>query len=356
MKIKISHLLTMAGGLLFAAGAFLLMPGQARATAGLCANCHVMHASQTGTASTPRDYLLNSDCLGCHTGTNDGTNGPYVLTTGLSAGTDISTDLAGGNFGWAEADARLGHNPSELTTADTLTQPPGWKSTGFDANGQVGTSWAADKLTCAGTYGCHGTHDANGVTGAHHSNASGAINSAPTSVGGSYRFLYGIEGYEDDDYEYETTTDHNVYYGEARTGLETSGDRVSDTHTMSYFCAECHGIFHSGSGSEGMLDDSTDTIFTDPWVRHPVDISMPTSGEYAGYSSYDPDVPVASSDVSDGSLTVSNAADRIVMCLSCHRAHASPWNAALRWDPSSVVAGGGSSTTGCFACHTTKDT
>ena len=105
-----------------------------------------------------------------------------------------------------------------------------------------------------------------------------------------------------------------------------------------------------------MLDDSTDTIFTDPWVRHPVDISMPTSGEYAGYSSYDPDVPVASSDVSDGSLTVSNAADRIVMCLSCHRAHASPWNAALRWDPSSVVAGGGSSTTGCFACHTTKDT
>ncbi len=353
-KILFVILVSVTGGL-------LLHPQSAEAT-GVCSNCHVMHASQQGTASTPNDYLLNNNCLGCHSGTNatDATAPavPYVYTAGVS---DLTTSLAGGNFKFADDNDRYGHNPVELSGGvdTTLTSPPGWKI-GFNANGQVGgttPNWGSNNLSCAGIYGCHGKHDATGVTGSHHLNATGAI-TTPSTVATSYRFLFGIKGYEAADYEFSplaTTGAHNVYYGVARTGSESSADTPTDTATMSYFCAECHGIFHSGASSNEGIADVGDTFLTSPWIRHPVDISMPTTGEYSGYSAYRPDVPVASSDVSDGSLTVTNAADRIVMCLSCHRAHASPYPASLRWDPTTVVAGGGTSTVGCFACHTTKD-
>ncbi len=344
----------------------VLDPSDANASLGVCATCHVMHASQVatgGTATTPLDYLLKADCLGCHTGTNS-TDGsapttPFIYDSGAAS---LATSLAGGNFKFVDSNDRFGHNPSELGSSDaTLTgNPPGWKASGFAANGQVGTAWGgANRLSCAGTYGCHGVHTASGVNGAHHANTTGALTSA-TTVANSYRFLYKIMGYEADDYEYNpsaTTGDHNVYYGKARTGGEASGtgDDPTDTQTISYLCAECHGIFHSGSGSNEGISDVGDTFFTSPWIRHPVDIDMPTSGEYTAYSTYVPGVPVASSSVADGALTVSNAGDRIVMCLSCHFGHAGPYPADLRWDASTVIAGGGSSTTGCFACHSTKD-
>lgn len=43
-----------------------------------------------------------------------------------------------------------------------------------------------------------------------------------------------------------------------------------------------------------------------------------------------------------------------VMCLSCHRAHGSPYPDMLRFDYN-MEAGGGTSTDGCFKCHTNKD-
>ncbi len=46
----------------------------------------------------------------------------------------------------------------------------------------------------------------------------------------------------------------------------------------------------------------------------------------------------------------------LVMCLSCHVAHGSDNAGMLRFDYADMVAGGGTNTTGCFACHTTKDT
>ncbi len=332
-----------------ATGGIMLNPVNASAITAACATCHVMHASQIatgGSTSTPLDYLLKSDCLGCHTGTNS-TDGsapvtPYVYSDGTAT---LAKSLAGGDFKFADTNDRFGHNPVGLAggvdVALAGNNPPGWK-TGFDANDQVGIDWANNNLSCAGTYGCHGNHDATGVTGAHHANVTGALGS-PTTVADSFRFLKGIKGYEADDYEYNadaTDGNHNVYYGVAR-----SADTATDTDTMSYFCAECHGVFHSGSGNEGTID--TGTFGTDPWIRHPVDIAMSTSGEYSGYSAYLPGVPVASSDTPAQTITVSDATDRIVMCLSCHFGHAGPYASDLRWDASA-------GDTGCKSCHTSK--
>jgi predicted CXXCH cytochrome family protein len=48
-------------------------------------------------------------------------------------------------------------------------------------------------------------------------------------------------------------------------------------------------------------------------------------------------------------VNISTAGDAIVTCISCHRAHGSPYYKLLRWDYA------GSISTGCAYCHTSKD-
>lgn len=348
--------------------ALLLMPLTASAVDGPCANCHVMHASKLGITSTPGDYLLTGGCLGCHKGDNVGGATPFIYPDVAAPG-DM---LAGGNFYYVRAaggNDRKGHNPVEgVLAADGLpafaADPPGWKAdyattaAGPQAAGQqVPDAWGgANRLTCAGTYGCHGRHD--GVAAAmHHANATGLADVIDGgTLGESYRFLYGIAGGEDLDYEYETALTHNVYIGANRAAGAADTTATTGTNTMSFFCAECHGLFHSGN--DAATDGLDGATIGSPWLRHPVDFSMPLTGEYAGYATYKAAVPVATS-LATGALnnfTVESANERIVMCLSCHYAHAGPNDAALRWDYTLMDAGAGANTTGCFACHTTKDT
>lgn len=335
----------------------LLLPGTMRASFSVpCASCHVMHASQVGIASTPRGGLLNNSCLGCHSGTNNGSGTPYVLTTGK---TDLTAALAGGNFLFSSQNSHYGHNPLELGVA-AVESPPGWKSSGFEANGQVGSAatWTS-QLTCDGVWGCHGTHDSTGVFGSHHHNTTGQLNSAAT-VATSFRLLYKIKGYEDSDWQFTASaTDHNVYFGKDRAGDEASADvATGGTDTISYFCAECHGIYHSGPGSDEGIADAGGTFFASPWIRHPVDIVMPKAGdadagEYAAYASYRTDAPLASNTVpAASSNSVAADGERIVMCLSCHQAHATPYYGILRWDYRGTA---GSWTNGCGYCHTSKN-
>ena len=117
--------------------------------------------------------------------------------------------------------------------------------------------------------------------------------------------------------------------------------------TMTAYCTGCHGNFHT------QVDVNAN------WIRHPSDAILPTTGEYAAYTTYDPIAPVARP-----SLTTIGTAETVVpgtdmvMCLSCHRAHGSPYDDMLRWnyDPGTKAGGGGvSDGTGCFVCHTEKD-
>nr|MBF0220884.1 cytochrome c3 family protein [Desulfobulbaceae bacterium] len=356
-------------------GFLLSVAVDAEAASGVCSNCHVMHASEAGTAAaTANDTLLRSTCIGCHTKDNgtgvtiagDGT--PGVLHNGVAA----NSMLAGGNFKYSDTvlgDQTYGHNPyvSGVIAADTrytTANPPGWKATGFSANGQVGggsPDWTngSNLLTCAGVYGCHGLHTADELNGAHHANKTGTDIDGST-VGSSYRFLYGIIGWEDPNYELNATAangDHNVYYAVDRSGGDDDvTTTANNSKTISYFCAECHGIFHSGAANEGVSNDAS---MTSPWIRHPSDVVMPigpsSSGDFDELAAYDPNVPLGSSTVGDGTFVVGAVADRIVMCLSCHRAHASPYPASLRWDYTEMVAGDNSKSGGCFVCHDAKN-
>lgn len=274
---------------------------------------------------------------------------------------------------------------------------------------------AFDAFTCAGARGCHGTRSQvvsgstvfNGtanvfvgtrrtgiaaVSGAHHNSFDGAKTDAgytaesshnATKVAAGYRFIPGLKAYgnETDRWQNKDAGSHNEYYANSAdligagdtissagcgtchiegNSLGGFGSRASFTSTlkvpgndMSGFCSTCHGVFHSsGAGDK----NGTSGAF----LRHPSDWVIPASGEYAAYTAYDITAPVARPAVA---TAVSNAVvpgTDMVMCLSCHAAHATQYDFMLRGDYSAQTAGGYGSIAAaqavgfCQACHTTK--
>lgn len=168
---------------------------------------------------------------------------------------------------------------------------------------------------------------------------------------------FGVKGIEDSDWQNPAGDNaHNEYLGVPTDKhvptfkLDTSGG------SMSAFCCGCHGNFHNQN-----VNATTGAGSQSPWIRHPSDFVIPNTGEYASMNtSYNLDTPVARSLTKiltfggTSSNTVTAGSD-MVMCLSCHRPHGSEYEDLLRWEYAEMIAGGGSNTTGCFVCHTTKD-
>jgi predicted CXXCH cytochrome family protein len=367
--------------------AVVLTYGFANAITGQCSNCHTMHNSQDGRGevstyaggvitehvATPQNYLLKASCIACHagdTGEKNSFGAPIVLHTTNPTNQGGGSTLAGGDFYWVAAGLggtdSMGHNVEGIALHDVAIfaniglNPPGWDpiaTSGFSFGQVTGTgqaSWS-NQLTCDGTFGCHGQHSSSGITGAHHGNTGGTSNqcNVADTVGDSYRFLGGIQGLENADWNWNATsgTDaHNEYYGAnvaANRELANVNYNYADKATISFSCAECHGFFHN------QIDSSAGG--TSPWLRHPTDIALKATGEYASYTTYSVEAPVARPTVpASSSATVTPGTD-IVMCLSCHRAHGSPQADMLRWDYTTMVAGGVSTDTGCFTCHTSKN-
>ena len=297
-----------------------------------------------------------SNCIGCHAQNASGTQNILPVPNGggipqvlhhMSGG-----DLAGGNFYYVadgyNPDYSKGHNVAGISTKQSppMDAPPGFKGSVIITGGVGPVTWTTTKqLTCSGTWGCHGDRTIEdpyqSIYGAHHTDDS-VIDGA--SVGTSYRFLYGVKGKEHKTWEYQATVDnHNGYQGDRN---------YSSMNTISYLCGECHAAYHLHPN----LGGSTQVGFGTPWLRHPADIALGnvagySSSEFSGYMNYDLDTPVAFTNPT-GTETVVDG-NSIVMCLSCHRAHASPYKSMLRWDYSAISAGTGPQK-GCITCHTQK--
>jgi predicted CXXCH cytochrome family protein len=284
------------------------------------------------------------------------------------------------------------------------------------------TATPFDAFTCAGARGCHGTrsqiltgdtgdHDGNtstantfiigqrrtgiaAISGAHHNSYDGAKDAvnytAATAyhdgqqVADGYRFIPGLKGYGNETTRWENVNfnQHNEYYGNnaGTFGLApepTSGcgichvqgndgggsSRASFDSTllvpgnsMSGFCSTCHGNFHS-SGEGG---DYVDNGVSGAFLRHPSDYVIPESGEYAAYNRYDLSAPVARPTLYTASSPDVTGDVDMVMCLSCHEAHGTPYDYILRFDYTAMSAGTFANIAaargegGCLACHTEK--
>ncbi|HEC67703.1 MAG TPA: hypothetical protein ENI35_02660 [Candidatus Desulfofervidus auxilii] len=331
---------------------FFLFPSVIQAKVkGQCANCHTMHYSQHGGVllewgtKGPYQNLLVNDCVGCHTGVNDGTNTtPYVFSE--SEPTYGTNTLAGGNFYWvAHGCDECGHNVTDIPGVNqdsNFSQTPGFVS----------------GKTCSS---CHGGESGNMVLTKcifchdpkHHGDDSGTVVGDDEEV--KYRFLsftafhpytfqqgsfgfYGVAGIEDGDWEYTvSSSDHNEYCGAA-----SSGDYSGASHSISRYCAACHWGFYGEN--------------TEHWIRHPSDYVLPNSGEYANYITYNPLAPIARLESTLTGMTVASSTvtpgEDQVSCLSCHRPHGSPYPKIMRWD---YQGWPGSGENKCNVCHTTKD-
>lgn len=322
---------------------------------GACSNCHTMHNSQGGLpmayqddrstlASTPYKALVIYSCVGCHSATNattwkdSVTNAPIVFNT--SEPTYAAKGLAAGNFYYVSGTVdNTGHNVLSNTDETLVNTPPG------------GTALTA-QLRCAGTRGCHGHNgkqsgdtavddQISAMKGGHHGDDAPPLAGILTDVSKNYRFLLGIKGREDSDWEYDNVnTSHNEY----------QGSTSSSENTISYLCGECHGKFHTWIGGASEVGTAS------PWLRHPTDILLPSDAgkEYKNYTSYSMIAPLARPDPDNvANTTLVTPGTDIIMCLSCHRAHASPYLKMMRWDykSSSLLT----ALSGCNVCHTSKN-
>jgi len=317
-----------------------------------CGNCHSMHNSQDGgdvVTGGPLRHLLADSCIGCHTGDNaelaSGGTTPYVYNTSVTYGTDT---LAGGNFYWVatagEGNDTKGHNVLGLSGQDQeITASEGAPGVWVTCANSCHMTLAAEQTVYPELgSGCEGCH----LEVKHHADDSATV---VGEAGGYYRFLaghdsgdgHGVEGIEDSDWEYQpTSTAHNEYFG-LDAGSLTNAGFYNLGNTMTAYCCGCHGGFHNDKGV---------------WKRHPADAVIPDEGEYSLYTTYSTEAPVARPDLSGysgASQTVTPGTD-LVMCLSCHRAHGSPYHDMLRWDYSGHWCEG-SDNTGCCTCHTSKD-
>lgn len=303
-------------------------------------------ASGTATA-TAMPHLTRSSCLGCHSINVTSIIGPKVDADYDSTATDGTGRRAGGTFKYdsegvkGPADDNSVHNvysadvpiPATLTedeTFDNAALIPGLEqNTGMNAN--KGSADPND-LTCAGSSGCHGdaTLDGNdaGIRGFHHSSKEG------------YRFLQiasnknAVSGIGSTDWEEggADATNHNVYSSDPPVGI-------------SKLCGNCHPDFHGLTQSGGN------------WIRHPTDETLPSEwSPNLGTPDLYEEHPFAFVDLTGKSTTYEYASDvenAQVMCLSCHRAHGTPYGDLLRWDYDSQDAGSGHDE-GCLGCHSAQ--
>jgi hypothetical protein len=107
------------------------------------------------------------------------------------------------------------------------------------------------------------------------------------------------------------------------------------------------GHFHRVQGIGGDISS--------PFTRHPTDIILPNTGEYAAYTSYSVEAPVARTAVPDTPSDVVTPGTDVITCLSCHAAHGTDYSDMLRWDYDDMISGDSGKTGGCFTCHTTKN-
>jgi hypothetical protein len=361
--------------------ALALASGRARAFhsggVGACEGCHTMHAQ--GAPAAGPSLLSGSDpsstCLSCHGGQNTG--GYQVMTTGLTSGVPPRNYTPGGDFGWLLKSYNwVGANgietsPGEHHGHSVVAADFGLYSDPARTTAPGGT-YPSDQLTCISCHDPHGKYRLNSdasvttkgspITG---SGSYGGIALAQPSVGtslGVYRLLGG-SGYVP-----KSAGSVVPFFSNPPVALSpqtyNQSERATDVRVaygsgMSEWCQNCHPSIHAATqsnttgtfqhpvGATARLNSGGELAIYNNYVR----TGVLTGSQLSSYTSMVPyeegtiDRPsLAAHAVSDGSMTSGpSTGQENVMCLSCHRAHASGWDHGTRWNlPASgtIVFGG----------------
>jgi hypothetical protein len=369
--------------------------------AAYCEGCHTMHNSSGNVAMGKGgnvtqlkgvNYLLqgsdqSSTCLisGCHANVAASATSKVVLSTDATAGGIVPGGYTpGGDFAWTKETftagtkvskgERHGHN---IVAADLGMSPDTTLLTA------PGGNYPASKLACSSCHDPHGKFrivDATGTvqrpvvgapTGATDVNkslpilGSGSYGAMPTATEavGVYRLLAG-QGYLPDSVSgvagitaFSASPPFAVAPSSYNRKETTADTRVAYGTGMSEWCSNCHtGIHNSAAaldaGTSLIHPASSDSVLGSTIVGNynaylkSADFTNIVANAYTSLVPFEENTKDRTALVAhakiDNSVMSGADANSNVMCLSCHRAHASGWDSMTRWNNKSqflTVAG-----------------
>lgn len=326
-----------------------------------CEGCHSMHSPAPGGVFLLVGSDQSSACLTCHEHAGDTGPSSYHVST---ADSDMATGpplqrSPGGDFGWLKKTFTwTGSDGATVETEEGYTHGHNTVAAdfGYEADGHNSTapggSFPAAQLACNSCHDPHGqyrrlsTNPLAVVKAGEAIMASGSYTGAGNEPSGGnavgvFRLLAGA-GYTKGGATFngappakvptaynrsEATSPTRVAYGAGAVAT------ASGAATWGNWCGTCHGSMHSTGNYVHPIDRALgSTIKTnyDLYVK---------SGDVSGSNatSFTSLVPFATSASSYTALasavatTVGPTTTDEVNCMSCHRAHSSGWEYALRW-------------------------
>jgi len=285
-----------------------------------CAGCHTMHNSQDGALidaahPTGNSYLLKTatpsdQCLTCHAayGQFDG---------GLGYG-------PGGDFYWVTRTfSWSAHGHAYSSEGDShghnVISPTAGIAQDATLGAAPGGDFSSQYLSCTSCHDPHGNQNFRLL----YDSAMGPIYPGP---GGRYSFA----------------SDAPVALGNSRTTYSASGWETDAQHTIyksgvSDWCANCHETFHSDNTSNFVHPiqamGSTIAASYNAYVSSDDVSSGVVASSYSGLVPFEA-VNVDLTLADPKNYTEGPTSQDKVMCLTCHRAHASAYGDAARWDMS----------------------
>ncbi len=328
-----------------------------------CTGCHEMHSAKGAFLLQGTDD--SSTCLNCHA--SSGASGYHIATNNAdqvgspNTGTWPYNMTPGGDFAWLKATiywtlrGGASTNEGDSHGHNIISADFGYTADKTNATAPGGTFNAANLA-------CNSCHDQHGQTRWLGPNMTAATTGAPIIGSGSYATsatpaagqAVGTYRLLRNEFSDQSHAPGNPSFASMTTpvvaiapGTYNRSEGVTDTRVaygtaMSDFCGSCHPDMHSTAGL----------------LRHPQGVTVSgtimnnynsyvASGNLTGSSatSYNSQVPfeenlamsaanyatLKSHAVNNGSVKTGMNATSQVMCLSCHRAHATAFPEMTRW-------------------------
>jgi predicted CXXCH cytochrome family protein len=320
-----------------------------------CTGCHEMHGAAGQSLLKGSD--ISSTCLNCHENPSPGSY--HISTPGslLSPGVAPVQFTPGGDFAWLRKDYIFSVNGA-LTKE--LGQTHGHNIIAADYGYTIDT----DNPTAPGgtfpssSLDCNSCHDSHGkgrwTTAETYSKTSGAIYTsgsygalpATFATGeqlstGVYRLLRAQDSI--DGVTFPNTPPVAVAPSDYNRSESYTQTRVAYGSGMSAFCGTCHPDMHSTAGTlihpQGGTVSGTIVSNYNAYVMSG-NMNGSSTNSYLSLVPYEEGLTYSTANVTtltshaktnDSNLTGMTAI-AMVMCLSCHRAHASGWPEMMRWN------------------------
>ena len=329
-----------------------------------CGGCHSMHAPKAGGSFLLIGTDASSTCLSCHQHKGDTGPSSYHISTDpadMPIGIPPKQRTPGGDFGWLKKTYSFTVRGT-LTNEDGATHGHNIIAADFGYVADPTNATAPGGTFPSSRLGCETCHDPHGQTRRLADGTlvngstlgqktapiigSGSYNNSPTPAAdqaiGVYRLLRGggdtaisganfaasVIAVAPSTYnQSEATNQVRVAYG------------AMGTNTWGNWCATCHPNMHSSGNYVHPVDESLGSGIANIYNAYKMsgDLTGLAATSYLSlvpFASNTNDLTILRSQASNTPTAASQAgpgsSDK-VMCLSCHRAHASGFPEMLRW-------------------------